>query len=46
MSSKSEVAPLSVIYNALNSSTLLIVCITKNQTPEEKQIKNATFYSG
>lgn len=23
---------LSVIYNALNSSTLLIVCITKNQT--------------
>lgn len=35
---------LSVIYNTLNSSTLLIVCITRNQT-RGKTNKNATFYS-
>jgi len=34
---------LSVIYNALNSSTLLIVCITKNQTGGKTNKKMPLF---
>lgn len=45
MSSKSEVAPLSVIYNALNSPTLLDCLHYQESNTRRNKIKNATFYS-